>query len=56
MCFVLTLLFGAAAYHLLKAGNMPAGTLSLLLAILFAAMMARTILRVRKEKKDDHDH
>ena len=56
MCFILTLVFGAAAYHLLMAGNMSAGAVSLLLAILFAALMARTLLRVQKEKRDDHDH
>ena len=56
MCFVLSIVFGAAAYHLLMAGNTAAGVVSLLLAVLFSALMARTILRVRKEKHKHHDH
>ncbi len=55
MCFVLTFVSAAAAYVLYRSDNIVAALAASAAALIFAALMARNILRTRKERENgDH--
>lgn len=53
MCLVLTFVFGFLSYSFFSDGDMANGSINGVIALGFAVLLTRNILKTRKEKNKD---